>query len=360
MEFGERVLFVHAHPDDETLATGVAVATITEDGGTAGVLTLTLGEAGEHTAEVDDEVARDGIVAVRTRELRAALEALGGEAVEPTRRWRDSGMTWGSDGRAAPGAEVPADALTAASLGEVAEVVQAAIEAFVPTAIVTYDADGGYGHPDHERVHAAVVRAAAPFAIPVYARVTDGRADVELDAAPVADRVRTALDAYRSQLALEGDSIVHVGGQREPVHASERYRTVATQAPLGPVTIGLIAVIGVVVGVVGTFAHQAVAPWGAVLAVLGAAGVIVGPRLLGSRAASIAGALGVLAVIGIAALDPLGRGAISADGGLIPANPAGWLWALGPAAIALVTIGWPSGESMARIRAAAASPSPRA
>ena len=50
MDLGEHVLFVHAHPDDETLSTGAAIATIAQ-AGTASVLTLTLGERGDHIGE---------------------------------------------------------------------------------------------------------------------------------------------------------------------------------------------------------------------------------------------------------------------------------------------------------------------
>lgn len=359
MELGERVLFVHAHPDDETLATGAAIATIADDGGTAGVVTLTLGERGEVTPAARAAVDAEGLAAVRARELDAAIAALGAERVDPVRRHLDSGMAWGADGRATTAEDVHADALTSRSVDEVAAIVTAAIEAFVPSAIVTYDADGGYGHPDHERVHAATLRAATPYAIPVYVR-SRASADVAIPMAPVAERVRAALDAHRSQLRRDGDVIEHVGGQRERLETIEHYRLVATRPRLGALTVGLIAVVGAVVGVVGTFAHQSLPPWGVTIAILGAAGVIAGPRLLGSRAGSVAGALGVLGIIAIVALDPLGRGAISADGGIVPANPAGWAWAIVPAAIAVVTVGWPSRESLQRIRAAASDEAPRA
>ena len=41
------LLFVHAHPDDETLATGVAILHHVERGDDVHVLTCTLGEEGE-------------------------------------------------------------------------------------------------------------------------------------------------------------------------------------------------------------------------------------------------------------------------------------------------------------------------
>ena len=42
-----RLLFIHAHPDDETLATGVALAAHVAAGSDVHVLTCTLGEEGE-------------------------------------------------------------------------------------------------------------------------------------------------------------------------------------------------------------------------------------------------------------------------------------------------------------------------
>ena len=48
-----RLLFVHAHPDDETLATGVAIATYAAAGHEVHVLTATLGDL------VESQVKRD-------------------------------------------------------------------------------------------------------------------------------------------------------------------------------------------------------------------------------------------------------------------------------------------------------------
>ena len=42
----ERVLFVHAHPDDETLSTGATIATLVDSGAHVTVLTCTRGELG--------------------------------------------------------------------------------------------------------------------------------------------------------------------------------------------------------------------------------------------------------------------------------------------------------------------------
>ena len=93
-----RLLFVHAHPDDETLTTGATIAHYVAHGARVQVVTCTLGEEGEvigdrwaHLA-VD---AADQLGGFRIGELTAALRALGID--EPTflggaGRWRDSGM----------------------------------------------------------------------------------------------------------------------------------------------------------------------------------------------------------------------------------------------------------------------------
>ena len=74
------LLFVHAHPDDETLATGIALAHYARLGHDVHVLTCTLGEEGEvipaelaHLASDRD----DALGTWRREELRRAMAALG-------------------------------------------------------------------------------------------------------------------------------------------------------------------------------------------------------------------------------------------------------------------------------------------
>lgn len=349
MTLGEHVLFVHAHPDDETLSTGAAIATIAEAGGAASVLTLTMGERGEVRPERHAALAEAGsLAALRSVELDRAIVALGATRVEPDARFEDSGMAW-VDGAAAPAADVTVRALTAQPESDLELLVLDAVQRVRPDALVTYDEDGGYGHPDHRAVHRAVVAVGRDLRIPVYVR-TQEASDVAVPVAPVADRVRAALAAHASQLAVDGDAVVHVGGQREPIAQVEHYRAVRASVPLGWGSTVVVALVALVIGTVGTFAFRAVEPWGLVLALAAAVGIVVGPRLLGSRVASIAAAVGVLVPIAVVALDPF-RTAGSA--GLLAADLAGWLWVLVPAAAALVSIGWPSADGIARIRAAA-------
>ncbi len=152
-----RYLFVHAHPDDETLATGVALAHLARAGHDVHVLTCTLGEEGEvipprlrHLAADAD----DTLGPYRRGELRAAMARLGVQervlGEDPaTRRgssYRDSGM-----------ADTPANAdprsWVAAPQDEAVGAVRAHIEALAPDVVVTYDEHGGYLHPDHVTTH---------------------------------------------------------------------------------------------------------------------------------------------------------------------------------------------------------------
>lgn len=176
-----RVLFAHAHPDDESITTGGTIAALVAEGADVTVLTATRGEGGEvmgseHAALEGD---RSGLAAHREGELADAMRALGvtdhrflgtaaggasagGEAAEagssglPERRFEDSGMEWGSDGHAQAPASMPEAALCAAPLEDVAAYVGAVIDEVRPQLVVTYAEGGGYGHPDHVRVHDAV------------------------------------------------------------------------------------------------------------------------------------------------------------------------------------------------------------
>lgn len=160
-----RLLFVHAHPDDESLATGVAIAHHVAAGDEVHVLTCTLGEQGEvippELAHLDAD-HEDTLGEYRRDELRAAMAAIGarhrvlGEDIRAGRasRWRDSGMA-GSPSAQHPDAWVRSeDSAAIVAVGEV-------IDELEPDVVVTYDAHGGYAHPDHIRTHEVTRRAVA-------------------------------------------------------------------------------------------------------------------------------------------------------------------------------------------------------
>ncbi|SDR74704.1 PIG-L family deacetylase [Agrococcus carbonis] len=348
----ERVLFVHAHPDDETLSTGAAIATVAEGGGSAVVATFTLGERGEVRPERQPLVDELGVGEVRRAELEAALRALGARG-RRIHGWDDSGMAWHRSGRAGAAPDAPPTSMSRGDIDDLADALGAVVEEVDPTAMVTYDADGGYGHPDHIAAHRASVIVARRYDLPLYVR-TDAPADVAFPLAPVRDRVLAALDAHRSQLEVDGDEVVHVGGQRRPLDDVEHYRLIETRprrrARWG-LRVGALAA-GVIVGVVGTLSHQQL-PWGLGLSLIAAVGLIGGIRAAsGSRPLTLAAVLGVVGVVALIAIDPLGRGAFGTERSLIPDNLPGWLWSLIPALASLVALAWPDAESMRRIRMA--------
>ena len=95
---GSRLLFVHAHPDDETINNGATIAHYAARGADVHVVTCTLGEEGEVIGERWEMLAAshaDQLGGFRIGELCAALRLLGvGDPIflGGAGRWRDSGM----------------------------------------------------------------------------------------------------------------------------------------------------------------------------------------------------------------------------------------------------------------------------
>ncbi|UCR89378.1 PIG-L deacetylase family protein [Mycetocola spongiae] len=226
-----RILFLHAHPDDETLATGAAIATLAGRGVEVAVLTATRGERGEVVpGPLSVLLDRGELPRERERELARALAALG---VSEHRylgatpgEFSDSGMQWGADGRAEPPADAPGNALSTVPLEAVVARVLGIVDELRPELIVSYDAGGGYGHPDHVRCWEAAGAAGALRDLPVVAIVTEDPqpGDTVIAVAPVAGQMRAALNAHRTQLTLSGDVITHSGGQEQEFPVEERYR----------------------------------------------------------------------------------------------------------------------------------------
>lgn len=72
----QRVLFVHAHPDDETLATGALIIELVERGIECVVLTATRGEQGGIVAGRFNGLAGEEFIQLRETELAGALAEL--------------------------------------------------------------------------------------------------------------------------------------------------------------------------------------------------------------------------------------------------------------------------------------------
>jgi LmbE family N-acetylglucosaminyl deacetylase len=147
-QLAEPVVFFHAHPDDEAIFTGGAMARLAQCGHRVVLVTATRGEHGAATSAAD---AGGHVGEQRAEETRRAADVLGVARVEFL-GYRDSGML-GDPANLAPGSFWSADAETAArSVADVLAEERAA-------ALVVYDQAGIYGHPDHVKAHAVGVRA---------------------------------------------------------------------------------------------------------------------------------------------------------------------------------------------------------
>ncbi|MFF1491074.1 N-acetyl-1-D-myo-inositol-2-amino-2-deoxy-alpha-D-glucopyranoside deacetylase [Streptomyces sp. NPDC058304] len=164
-----RLLLVHAHPDDESINNGVTMAKYAAEGAHVALVTCTLGEEGEvippglaHLAPDRD----DTLGAHRIGELAAAMAELGvtdHRFLGGPGRFRDSGMM-GAEQNRRPGSFWSTDVDEAAAhLVEVIREVR-------PQVLVTYDPDGGYGHPDHIQAHRVAMRGAELAAEATYRR----------------------------------------------------------------------------------------------------------------------------------------------------------------------------------------------
>jgi len=227
-------LFVHAHPDDETIGTGGLIAYLSSRGIRVTLVTATRGERGEVVAgPLSALVGTVALAEERERELKRASVTLGvnegfwlGEAParthgQPERRYRDSGMEWIRPGLAGPAADSEADALARAPLNEVTADLVAVLQSVQPSLVISYDATGGYGHPDHVRVHDAALAASRSLAIPYAEIIHLPEADAEwFDLDSQRGTLVEALRCHASQLTVDGDDIVHSGGQRDPIRPS--------------------------------------------------------------------------------------------------------------------------------------------
>ncbi|AQA04061.1 N-acetyl-1-D-myo-inositol-2-amino-2-deoxy-alpha-D-glucopyranoside deacetylase [Mycobacterium sp. MS1601] len=155
-----RMLFVHAHPDDESLNNGATIAHYTAKGAQVTVVTCTLGEEGEVIGDQWAQLAAthaDQLGGYRIGELTEALNHLGVEApvfLGGAGRWRDSGMA-GTD------TDVTRHRFVDADEHEAVGALVAILRTLRPHVVVTYDPNGGYGHPDHIRAHEVTTAAVA-------------------------------------------------------------------------------------------------------------------------------------------------------------------------------------------------------
>lgn len=140
---------LHAHPDDEAIATGGSMARAHAEGHRVVLVVATGGEYGE----VPDDLAEGETLADRRRaETEASGRALGVDRIVWL-GYRDSGMT-GWEQNADPASFWQAD------LDEAAGRLAAVLREESADVLTTYDWHGNYGHPDHVKVHRVGARAA--------------------------------------------------------------------------------------------------------------------------------------------------------------------------------------------------------
>ncbi len=206
-EGGGRLLFVHAHPDDESIGTGATMAKYAAEGAQVTLVTCTLGELGEvippSLAHLAAE-AEDRLGEYRIGELAAACAALGvtdHRFLGGPGRWRDSGMM-GTAGNEDPRCFWQAD------LDEAAAALLEVIREVRPQVLVTYDANGFYGHPDHIQAHRvawrAFERAGAGGPVKFYATAApeSGQVTTEVDASAYLQRKLAAMRAHATQITV--------------------------------------------------------------------------------------------------------------------------------------------------------------
>lgn len=155
-----RLLLVHAHPDDESINNGATMAAYVARGAQVTLVTCTRGEEGEILVPELAHLAsdkEDGLGAHREIELAAAMKELGVTDFRflgsPEKSWRDSGMI-GTPQNARP------DVFWNCDLDEAARELEKVIHEIKPHVLITYDENGGYGHPDHIKAHQVAMRAA--------------------------------------------------------------------------------------------------------------------------------------------------------------------------------------------------------
>jgi len=146
------LMTVHAHPDDETIGTGGTMAKAVRAGNRVVLVTCTRGEMGEIVVkEMDTPENHRRLGEIRAGELEAAMGVLGVTEWENL-GYRDSDML-GREGNNDPRTFWQAD------LDEAARRLTWLIRRYKPDVVTTYNAFGGYGHPDHIRVHDTAIRA---------------------------------------------------------------------------------------------------------------------------------------------------------------------------------------------------------
>jgi N-acetyl-1-D-myo-inositol-2-amino-2-deoxy-alpha-D-glucopyranoside deacetylase len=236
-----RLLFVHAHPDDESIGTGATMAKYAAEGVPVTLVTCTLGEMGEIIPFALGQLTPDALGEYRIGELKAAcaelgvtdhrflggfLGSLGGGSLGGAGRWRDSGMM------GTPPNEDPR-CFWRASVDEAAAALVAVIDEVRPSAIISYDANGFYGHPDHIQAHRVSRRAyelaCDPALVSLYATAAPDFTDVttRVDASAFLDSKIAAMRAHATQITVNEPYFALSNNIRQELSGTECYTLLA-------------------------------------------------------------------------------------------------------------------------------------
>jgi LmbE family N-acetylglucosaminyl deacetylase len=156
------VVSFHAHPDDEALLVAGTLARLAAEGHRVVLVSATSGEGGLASSAYG---TADELAAHRREELQRSADAIGAARVEFL-GYGDSGL----DGTAVPPHGL--QAFARADLEEAAQRLAAILREEGADVLTSYDASGGYGHPDHVRVHHVAARAAELAGTPVVLEAT--------------------------------------------------------------------------------------------------------------------------------------------------------------------------------------------
>jgi N-acetyl-1-D-myo-inositol-2-amino-2-deoxy-alpha-D-glucopyranoside deacetylase len=253
------LVLVHAHPDDESIGTGATMARYAAQGARVTLVTCTLGELGEIIPPDLAHLLPDELGQHRIGELSRACQALG---VEDHRflggegRYRDSGMM------GLPDNDDPRCFWRADVDGAAAELAKI-LDEVAPAVVVTYGANGFYGHPDHIQAHRVTRRAlelsgvsarlyatAMPRSVLESAlelpgdswfvrdtdlsnAVHDDEVTAEIDAAPYLDAKRAAMRAHETQITVDGDYFALSNELGQRILATEYYIRLDPPHPAG-------------------------------------------------------------------------------------------------------------------------------
>lgn len=146
-----RLMFVHAHPDDESSKGAATAARYVDEGAEVILVTCTGGEAGEVLNPAAAAVPLEEMASVRAAELAAAVAAIGFTRVH--------NLGFADSGYHEDPAAVPEGAFARTDVDVPARLLAELIREERPHVVVTYPEDGGYPHPDHIMCHEVTMRA---------------------------------------------------------------------------------------------------------------------------------------------------------------------------------------------------------